>query len=130
MKLETERANWKHNEQGINKFVTDMVEHLRDQAEAEPVAYMAVDMAFRSYMQWLHSAQISRQDPAMVRNSTLHLINVIILELTSRMGAVDETGNRIPLTQWVEEFVADLCDELSEDIETLVQQRAGTSGTA
>lgn len=121
MNIKEERMQWKHDSANVDRFVDHMVDVLKTQADAVPVAYMAIDMPYRQFLQWLHSAQISRTDAELVRNSAVHLVNVMILELAHRMGGRTD-GRKLPKNDWVADFLADLSVELSEDM-ALLQAR-------
>jgi hypothetical protein len=53
------------------------------------------------------------------------LINIIILELATRVRATDDEGNPLTKIQWVNDFMGDLVDELSDDLDTLTERAAG-----
>jgi hypothetical protein len=114
MNLETERVSWKDNHDNVDKFVDSLVEMLMD-SEATPAAYMAVDVVFRPYMQWLHNAQTKNVPATLARNSTVHLVNLMLMEMAARMTH-RRNGD---MAAWLSEFMEDLARELEHDIEAL-----------
>ena len=122
MDIREERVRWKHDSANVNAFVDVMVQKLKE-VDAHPAAYMCIDIVFRSYLQWLHSAQISKVDPELARNSTIHLMSIILIELASRMNAIDEDGNKMPIDEWVRDFVTDLGTEIGHDLISLTNRK-------
>ena len=122
MDLREERLTWKHDSANVNAFVDQMVTKLKE-IEAHPAAYMCVDMVFRSYLQWLHSAQISKTDPEMARNSTVHLISIITMEIASRMHQRNEKNSKVSTVEWIRDFLEDLGTEIGEDLNILTDRK-------
>lgn len=114
-----ERLQWKADSANVNAFVDQMVTSLRTKEDIQPVTYMAVDMIFRSYLQWIHSAQILRADPELARDAAINSINIIIMELANRIRGVDEKGVKVNLAEWVGELMQDLAATLAEDCKRL-----------
>lgn len=120
MKTTEERLQWKHDAQHIERHVDQMVEVLRDDANAVPVAYMAIDMVYRPYLQWLHSAQLQKCDATATRNSAIHLVNMMIIEMLSRM--VNREQGIDGAIEWADEFMGKLNEELDEDLRLLMRR--------
>lgn len=110
-----ERLQWKADSAAVDKFVDQMVASVKNNQGQEAVVYMAVDMIFRSYLQWIHAAQITRADPQLTRDSAINVMNILIMELAGRIRGMDEKGERIDLTTWVGELAQDLAATLAED---------------
>lgn len=118
-----ERLQWKADSANVNLFVDQMVASVKGHQGQEAVVYMAVDMIFRSYLQWVHSAQITHADPQLARDSAINVINIIIMELGCRLRGVDEKGVKIDLTTWVGEIMQDLAAALAEDCKLVEQPK-------
>jgi hypothetical protein len=114
--LDEERAAW-NNTVG-DAGIDTMVATLKEDAEAKPAAYMALDMVFRSYMRWFNSARIHKQDPELVRNSLVFIMNLMIMETAQSMG-LTEDGKRLPTDVWIGELMLDLRDELIGDLQRI-----------
>ena len=123
MKVPEERLQWKHDAAKLDLYVDAMVRVLRDEANALPVAYMAVDTVYRPYLQWVHSAQEQGIDAHTTRNAAIHLINVMIIEIASRMNPVET------MASWVDEFVSILIDELEHDLAKIASVATPTVAT-
>lgn len=123
--LKQERDQWRHDERHINGHVDRMVSVLVEHEETMPVAYMAIDMIYRPYLQWLHSAQAQKLDATATRNSVVHLVNMMILEICSRMTNVDRGAEHA--IDWIDEFMDKLTKELDEDLRMLIRRLHGSN---
>jgi hypothetical protein len=117
MELREERLRFKHDAANVDRYVDRIVEIMKG-ANADPVAYMAIDLAFRPFLQWVHSAQLQRADADMVRGSTLCLMSTMVTEIMSRMNS-DIGGRHLSSKEWAQDFLIDLSIEISQDIYTL-----------
>ena len=113
--LKEERLKWQHDRNGIDKYVDALVLMLDRDAQADLTATMAVDMMFRQFLLWLHSAQAFKADSELARNSIVHLMNIMILELSQRMKSQVD-GKNVSKLEWCDEFLADIREELVEDL--------------
>jgi predicted HAD superfamily Cof-like phosphohydrolase len=118
MTLEAERKQYSHDSIGINKYVDMVVTVLKDDADAVPAAYMAVDMIFRPFLQWMHSSQELGVEPDVVRNSTVHLVNIMLIELSNRVQ-IHVDGKTLNPAEWAEEVLGDIKSELLIDLAEL-----------
>lgn len=114
MNLKEERIQWQHDARNIDRYVDHLVNVLKEDANAEPVAYMAVDMVYRQYIQWLHSAQSADIDAPLTRNSGLHLINMMIIEMCRRMNNMK--GDMKNALEWIDDFMETLNAEIDADL--------------
>lgn len=117
----TEDTNWNNNAEHINRYVDSLVDTIKNDAHGVPVAYKAVDIVFRPYLQWLHTAHEARINATQTRNSAINLVNMMILEMMSRMHTKQTDPQDI--TEWVDEFLELLAKELNEDIESWLNRR-------
>ena len=120
MNLEEERLQWKHDAQNIKRYVDNLITVLVDDANADPAAYMAVDMVYRPYVQWLHSAQLEGIDAPLIRNSGVYLISTMIIEMCRRMNRVD--GDMEQALKWVDDFMQTLDGEIDQDLTELARR--------
>jgi len=127
MNIKEERMKWKHDSANVDKFVDTMVEVLKTQGEAVPVAYMAIDMPYRQYLQWVHSAQIANVDPALVRNSMVNLMAVMLIEASTRMGG-GKDGQRISNLEWCDDCLVDIREEVMEDLQQMAAKKIFNGG--
>ena len=118
MNISEERMRWKQDSANVNEYVNDLVLILKDKGAA-PAGFMAIDLVFRAYLQWLHSAQISQQDPNLIRNAVLNMIDIMIIEASARISGVDEEGDMISKARWIRDLVVDLLKVLDEDVKDL-----------
>lgn len=103
--------------------VTDVLTVLmKEDANAEAAAYMAVDMVLRPYLNWLHSAQVLGRDPESVRSSLIYLICNMVMEMAHRMKGRTTEGDTIATEQWLSEFVTDLGAEMVEDLKVMASK--------
>lgn len=122
MNLREERMQWQHDARNIERYVDHLVNVLKEDANAEPVAYMAVDMVYRQYVQWLHSAQLADVDAPLTRNSGVHLINMMIIEMCRRMNNMK--GDMKNAREWIGEFMETLNEEIDADLEEIGARNA------
>lgn len=115
MELREERLQWKHDAPMIDQQVDRTIQYMKE-GDAHPAAYMLVDMAFRPYAHWVHSAQVTDVDPEMARNATVFLVNHMIMELVKRIISPDSSR-----AQWVSDVLVDLTNELARDLQNLEQ---------
>jgi hypothetical protein len=101
----------------IDKVVDGILEAFREQ-DALPIAYDAMDKIYRPFLHWLAEAHSERIDPAVVRHSLIALISSMTMETASRMGEVKPDGTRVPVDEWLGEFILDLRDELIADLKS------------
>lgn len=111
-----EKLQWKADSEAVNAFVDKMVTTVQSQG-VEPVVYMAIDMVFRSYLQWIHSAQILRADPELARDSLVNSMNIVVMEAAGRLRSVDEKGVKLGYKDWVGDFIRDLVSALAEEVQ-------------
>lgn len=121
MTIQADRAEWGQNDPKVNEVVDVLVDVLQKHADAIPVAYMAVDTIYRPFLHWLLSARRFKCDATDARNSALHLINMMVMELAVRIATKGSDG-KMPVDQWVGEFVTDLINELRIDVFAYEQQ--------
>ena len=122
MNIESERQDWKNQDSdNVNKYVDKIVKGLKE-ANAHPAGYMCIDSCFRAYLQWMHSAQIKDTDPELARNVTIKLMSFMTLEIAGRMSTRDEDGEKIATSEWLEEFVSDLGNEIGADAVGIVNK--------
>ena len=119
MDIRIERFSWRHDAKKINASIDAAVKGLQDN-NMPASQYMAVDLVYRNYAQWLHSARLRKEPPELVRESLILLINSLIIEMAKLMGTLDERGNKIPIDAWITQFVVDLGQELAEDVKILL----------
>jgi hypothetical protein len=122
MELREERLKFKYDAANVDRYVDRMIEVLKE-AGADQVAYMAIDMVFRSFLQWLHSAQLQNADADMVRNSTVHLMNVMLIELMGRMNS-NVDGKQLSAREWAQDFLVDLSGEIAQDLSDIEKAKS------
>ena len=115
MKIEEERVEWDIESPLIKELVDKSIIELK-KVGAPPVAYMAVDMIYRSFVKWLHSSKALRVNPELVRASIIYLMGVIITELSKRMASVDQYGNRHSSIEWAKDFINELAIDVANSI--------------
>ena len=123
MDLKEERLQWKYDAARLDKLADHMVSVLKNEGTT-PVAYMAMDMIYRPFIQWLHSAQIQGIDPFEARNSAIFVINAMVVELTKRMSDVGINGERSSKEDWVRAFILELTGEILIDLGILNEMNA------
>jgi hypothetical protein len=119
-----ERAKWKSPREEVDATVDEMVRVVQA-GEFDPVAYMAIDMIFRSFFHWIHMAQVNDQNPETTRDAALQIVDLIIIECSKRMGSRNSNGERIPKDVWIGEFMLDLQHELVSDLD-FIQETQGS----
>jgi hypothetical protein len=119
MNFEEERKNWKHDEASIEVAINTMTGVMED-ADATLVAKMSVDTIYRPFLQLIHSAQVRKVNPTEVREASVRLINMMIMETCMRVGSRDENGGKLPFIQCINEFMAECASELQIDIEFMM----------
>jgi len=125
MTIEDDRKLFTHNSHTINEYVDNMVKVLQIDGEAYKVAYMAIDMIYRPFLQWMHSAQCLGEDPNIVRNSAVHLLNVMLLEMSVRLKSHDE-GKTLGPKEWADEIIHDIHVELLTDLASVEARKRNT----
>jgi hypothetical protein len=113
-----ERTLWKRDSSHIDGYVDRIVYMLKVEGGAAPAAYMAADQVFRPYLQWLYAARQHNTDATLVRNSTVHLINVIILELITKMNG-EADGITLSSREWLDDILSDVLNEVLIDLQRL-----------
>jgi hypothetical protein len=114
MITDAERTTWENSSPEVNKFVDGIATLFKDN-DADPAAYMCIDSVFRAYMHWLWKARELGTPATLARNSTVNVINTMIMEIA---GQMTNKGNG-DLAQWLGEFMEDLAQELERDIKNL-----------
>jgi hypothetical protein len=124
MNIEEERKEWQRDADKVRVLADRMVKVMKE-VDANPVVYMAIDMTFRPYVQWFHSARVLKMSPEVARSALIYLITEMIMYAGTNMGCVEEDGTKMPLEQWLGEFMLDLRDALIVDLEGL--QKVGNA---
>ena len=121
MQIQEERIHWLRESKAIDEHVDGIVKALRDDNSAVPPIYMAIDMVYRSYLKWVHSAQELQEDPTTVRDSLVHLLDIMIVEMCSRMTSSND--GFIAAADWTDSLIQKLEDELDEDLRRMVLKK-------
>lgn len=104
------------NDPAVDKLIDGILEVFKEQ-NAISIAYDAMDKIYRPYLQWMHAAQLNKEDAGNVRQSLLNIISAMMVEASSRMSGMERDGTRVPKEVWLGEFMLDLKNELVEDLE-------------
>jgi hypothetical protein len=94
-----------------DEFVNAMVKALTERGLPKPCVD-TVDLIFRPYLHWLKKAHTTNINSDMARESIVQLLNMMILELSTRIAARDD-NEELRLTDWITQFLNDLHKELS-----------------
>lgn len=120
--LETVRMYWKHDAKKTDDYVDGIVAFLKDNTEAKAEDYMALDMPYRNFLYWMHSAKALSVDADKVRNAAVNLFVVILLEMTSFMHT-KEGDREMSKIEWISDFLKDVISAAAIDIEELKSKR-------
>jgi len=125
MTLEEERKLYIHDSAGINRYADAIVSVLKDEGDAAPAAYMAIDIVFRRFMQWIHSSQELGVDPELVRGATINLASIMLLELSNRVQ-IHVDGKTLNSAEWAKEILDELKAELLMDLAQVEAKKRAT----
>lgn len=121
MTRDKERAEWKIGGESIDRYVELVIDRMEEKTDI--AAIMAVDMPFRNFLHWIHSAQSKGKSADATRQQIIHLIGLMVIETASRMVDINRSFDaRMALTIWTRELIGELAEDLMEDIKELAER--------